>query len=63
MFQLLCLVYGAIGGLYAAHLDRRDPSSSLSHYVPGMLWPLMLVAWLVERPVQLLLPPPGDDVP
>lgn len=63
---LLALAYCGVAGWRCACVDEDDYDAGVQRNVGfvmlrGMLWPLMLVAWLAERPVQLLLPPPGES--
>jgi hypothetical protein len=60
---LAAVAYAITACVYGEHLDRLDPGHEERHHLPAMFWIFMLVAGLAERPVQLLLPPPGEDTP
>lgn len=61
------LAYCAIAGRRCAELDDDSHELTALRFwcilIRGMLWPVEGVLWLAERPVQLLLPPPGEDTP
>jgi hypothetical protein len=65
---IACLAYCAITGWRCAEIDERDTRELTAGWfwyvlIRGMLWPVDAALWLAERPVQLLLPPPGEDTP
>lgn len=60
--------YCGVAGWRCADLDEQDYRHGVQRSIGvillrGMLWPVTLAGWLIERPAQLLLPAPGEDTP
>ena len=67
LLPLLVLGYCGVAGWRCACIDEEDWRNGIGSVwftlARGMLWPVTLAGWLIERPHQLLLPPPGEDTP